>query len=299
MSQPVDDLTALALDHALGTRTVTPVPGLTIWRHDRPTQPIPALFEPKVYLLLQGTKRITIGDRTLHYAAGDYSVSSVGLPFAGEVTEASPARPYLGVELRLDARIVADLLLDMDEAKGGSAPTIAVHAAPLEVVEPIGRLLRLLASPHDISILAPLLERELVYRLLRGPMAGTLGQLVQSNSRFAQIRTAVEWICDHANEPVCVARLAASVGMSVTSFHRHFKAVTAHSPLAYQRSLRLLEARRRLASDAARVTGVALECGYASPSQFSREYKRMFGVPPVRDARRPQRFRPSRLEALP
>lgn len=288
MIELVDDLAVLAHEHSQGVRTVTTVPRLTIWQHNRPTPPVPALFEPKVYLLLQGTKRITIGDRTLHYVAGDYSVSSVGLPFTGQVTEASPAKPYLGVELRLEAKTVADLLLDMAEAKGGSAPAIAVHKAPAEVVAPIGRLLRLLASPVDIPIMAPLLERELIYRLLQGPMAGTLSQLVQSHTRFAQIRTAVEWICGHANEPMRVAQLAASVGMSVTSFHRHFKAVTAYSPLAYQRSIRLLDARRRLASDATRVTGVALDCGYASPSQFSREYKRMFGVSPVRKAQPPR-----------
>ena len=282
-SEAMADLTATAIKHATGLQTVTAIPRLTIWRHCQPTRPMPAMFEPKVYLLLQGTKRITIGDRTLDYAAGDYSVSSVGLPFTGQVTEASQAKPYLGVELCLDPAAISDLLFDMADAEDKAAPAITVAQAPSNVVKPLRRLLCLLDSPIDIPIMAPLIERELFYRLLRGPMAGTLRQIVQSRTRFAQIRTAVEWICGNANDPMCVKRLATSVGMSVTSFHRHFKAVTGHSPLAYQRSIRLLDARQRLASGAANVTTVAFATGYASPSQFSREYKRMFGMTPRQD----------------
>ena len=280
------DLARAAARHAAGAETPTAVPRMTIWHHSRPTGPIPAVFEPKVYLLLQGTKRLTIGERTLEYGAGDYSVSSLSLPFTGQVTQASEAAPYLGVELRLEPAAISELLLalaDADDDDG--APAIAVSPAPAEVVAPLGRLLALLDAPADIPILAPLLERELIYRLLRGPMAGTLRQVVQSRTRFAQVRTAVAWICAHAEDTMRVQRLAASVGMSVTSFHRHFRAVTGYSPLAYQRRIRLLAARHQLASDGARVTAVALEAGYASPSQFSREYKRMFGVAPTYDVR--------------
>ena len=200
------------------------------------------------------------------------------------MTAATVAEPYLGVELLLDPGVVSELLLNMLETKETAAATIAVPKATPAIVEPIDRLVRLLDAPGDIPIMAPLMERELIYRLSQGATAGTLRQFVQSHSRFAQIRTAVEWICRNANQPVDVKRLAASVGMSATSFHRHFRAVTAHSPLAYQRSIRLLDARRRLASRAAKVTTVAFATGYASASQFSREYKRMFGVSPVRDA---------------
>ena len=141
-----------------------------------------------------------------------------------------------------------------------------------------------MASPDDIPGLAPLFERELFYRLARGPAGGTLRKAVQGHTRFTQIRTAVDWICGHADEPMCVAELATSVGMSGTSFHRHFKAVTSFSPLAYQRHIRLLGARKRLVSGATSVTTVAFGSGYASTPQFSREYKRMFGVSPIRDA---------------
>ncbi len=154
------------------------------------------------------------------------------------------------------------------------------------MTEALDRLVRLLASPADIPVLTQQIERELYYRLLQGPMGCTLRQIVQKNTRFDQIRTAVTWICSNAHQPMSVQRLAASVGMSVTSFHRHFKAVTAYSPLAYQRHIRLLDAQRLIASGATNVTRAAFATGYASSSQFSREYKRMFGVPPIRNAYR-------------
>ena len=287
-TEATTNLARAAERHAAGVETPTPVPRMTIWRHARPTGPTPALFEPKVYLLLQGTKRLTVGERTLEYRAGDYSVSSLSLPFIGQVTQASEAAPYLGLELRLEPAAISELLLSLTEADDDGAPAIAVSPAPAEVMAPLGRLMALLDAPDDIPVMAPLLERELIYRLLRGPMAGTLRQMVQSRTRFAQVRKAVAWICAHAEEALRVERLAASVGMSVTSFHRHFRAVTGYSPLAYQRRIRLLAARHQLASDGVRVTAVALAAGYASPSQFSREYKRMFGVAPAYDARTSQ-----------
>ena len=284
-SEATADLAQAAARHAAGAETPTAVPKMTLWRHFRPTEPTPAVFEPKVYLLLQGAKRLTIGERTLEYGAGDYSVSSLSLPFTGQVTQASEEAPYLGVELQLEPAAISELLLALVAADDDDAPAIAVSRAPAEVVAPLGRLLALLDAPADIPVMAPLLERELIYRLLRGPMAGTLRQVVQSRTRFAQVRTAVAWICAHAEKTMRVDRLAASVGMSVTSFHRHFRAVTGYSPLAYQRRIRLLAARHQLASEGARVTAVALDAGYASPSQFSREYKRMFGVAPAYDVR--------------
>ena len=279
------ELARAAARHARGVETPTAVDRMTIWRHLGRTGPTPAVFEPKVYLLLQGAKRLTIGGRTLDYAAGDYSVSSLSLPFTGQVVRASPGEPYLGVELRPEPAAISGLLLAMEGDEARAAPAIAVSAAPADVVAPLGRLLALLDAPADIPVMAPLIERELIYRLLRGPMAGTLRQVVQSRTRFAQVRAAVAWICGHAEEPLRVERLASSVGMSVTSFHRHFRAVTGYSPLAYQRRIRLLSARHQLASDGVRVTAVALAAGYASPSQFSREYKRMFGAAPALDAR--------------
>ena len=273
-----------AAGHALGLRTPTAIPRLTIWCSFEPTAPAPAMFEPKFYVLLQGEKRLTVGGTSRLFKPGSFAVSTVNLPFTSQVTEASFDTPYVGVEIGLDAGIVASVLLDGPDLGRENAPAFAAEQVTDEVLEPVDRLLRLLASPHDIAALAPLFERELFYRLARGPVGGTLRKAVQSHTRFAQIRTAVDWICGHADEPMCVQDLATSVGMSVTSFHRHFKAVTAYSPLAYQKHIRLLDARERLVSGTTNVTTIAFASGYASAPQFSREYKRMFGVSPIQDA---------------
>lgn len=276
-------LIMIASRHGSASGAPTIMPRLAIRSADAPTSPRQALFEPKFYLLLQGAKRMTIGGKTFKCEPGTCAVASVGLPFTSEVTDASLDRPYLGVELKLDAGIVASLLLDMPDASERQSTTISIAQADESIVEPLDRLLRLLDAPADIPVLAPQFERELCYRLLQGSMGNTLCQISRHNTRFSQIRTAAEWICENANKPMCVTRLAASVGMSVTSFHRHFKAVTAHSPLSYQRHIRLIGARSRLASGTVNVTATAFATGYTSLSQFSREYKRTFGVPPIRD----------------
>ncbi len=282
--QALQILTRAAAVRTPGPNVETAVPRLSIWRSFEPTEPTPAMFAPKFYIALQGSKRLRIGGRTLDFVAGHYAISSVGLPFTGQVIEASPDRPYLAVKFRLDPSIVASLVLDLPDIYDQAAPPVAISCADSVVLEPLDRIVRLLNTPEDIPFLAAQFERELYYRLLLGPTAGTLRHIVQQNTRFHQIRTAVEWIGENAYETFSVEALAASVGMSVTSFHRHFKAVTAYSPLAYQRHIRLLEARRLVSSGETNVTTAAFTTGYASSSQFSREYKRMFGVSPIRDA---------------
>lgn len=262
----------------------TAIPNLTIWTAEAPTSQIPALFEPEFYLLLQGVKRMMIAGQTIECRAGTSAVASVGLPFTSQVIEASPERPYLGLELKLDASIVTSLLLDVPDCADRQSGAISIAQADESIVEPLDRLLRLLDSPSDINVLAPQFERELCYRLLQGPLGPRLSQIGRHSARFGQIKIAVQWICENADKPINVERLAASVAMSVTSFHRHFKAVTAHTPLAYQRHIRLLDAKRRLASGSSNVTATAYATGYASASQFSREYKRAFGVAPIRDS---------------
>jgi AraC-like DNA-binding protein len=277
-------LAAIAARHGSRSASPTALPRLVTRAVDAPTGPTPALFEPKFYVLLQGAKRMTIAGETFECEPGTCAVAAVGLPFTSEVTQASAERPYLGVELKLDAGIVAGLLLDVPDRTERECRSISIASIETSVTEPLKRLLQLLDAPTDLPVLAPQIERELYYRLLQGPMGGTLRQIGRGNTRFDQIRTAAEWISANADRSMQVEHLAASVGMSVTSFHRHFKAVTSYSPLAYQRHIRLLDARRRLASGASGVTQTAFATGYASAPQFSREYKRAFGVPPVRDA---------------
>jgi AraC-like DNA-binding protein len=281
-------LIAIAARHASPAGAPTQHPRLTIRCTGSPTPPNPALFEPKFYLLLQGAKRMTIAGNTFDCSAGSCAVASVGLPFVSEVVKASSTEPYLSVELKLDASILTNLRLDMREENSTEAQqgAITLSRAEVDIVEPIERLLKLLDSPSELPVLAAQYERELYFRLLSGPLGGRLRQIGANNSRFSQIKMAAEWIGQNASSPMSVEWLASHVGMSVTSFHRHFKAVTASSPLAYQRQLRLLEARRRLSSGEANVTEAAFASGYVSASQFSREYKSAFGVPPSRDATR-------------
>ncbi len=280
---------ALAAEHASSPPAQSAVPGLMIRCSAEPTPPIPALFEPVFYIVLQGSKRLTFAGRTHDFGAGTCAVASVGLPFVSQVIEASPSKPYVGAELRLDPGVVADLLITLPEASERVAPSFAAAPADPMVLEPFGRMLRLLATPADAAVLAGPFARELCYRLLQGPLGDTLRQVGRRGSRFAQIRAAADWIGANADKSLNVKRLAADVGMSPTSLHRHFKAITGYSPLAYQRYLRLLEARRILHTGDAPVTTTAFTVGYASPSQFSREYKRMFGEPPVKDIRRQDR----------
>ena len=288
----VSEQAALAAEHATSSPVPSAVPGLVIRCSTAPTALSPALFEPVFYVVLQGAKRLTFAGQTHDFATGTCAVATVGLPFVSQVIEAAPNRPYVGVELRLDPGVIADLLLTLPDAPTRDAPSFAAAPADAMVLEPFGRLLRLLATPTDAPALAGPFKRELCYRLLQGPLADTLRQVGRRGSRFAQVRAAADWIGGHADRPLSVRRLAAEVGMSATSLHRHFKAVTGYSPLAYQRYLRLLEARRLLLAGAVPVTTTAFTVGYASPSQFSREYKRMFGEPPVRDVklREPRRL---------
>ena len=276
------ELAAIAEKHADTPSARSAVAGLTIRRSREPTPPIPALFEPVFYVVMQGAKRLTFAGRTQDFPTGTCAVAAVGLPFVSQVIQASPSRPYVGAQLMLDPGVIADLRLGLPDAVR-DAPSFASAPADASVLEPFGRLLRLLATPRDAAVLAGTFERELCYRLLQGPLGDTVRQIGRRGSRFAQVRAAAEWIGANADKPLGVGRLAADVGMSATSLHRHFKAVTGYSPLAYQRYLRLLEARRLLLAGVASVTTTAFTVGYASPSQFSREYKRMFGEPPARD----------------
>jgi AraC-like DNA-binding protein len=278
-------LVRLAARHASATETPTAIAGLTIWHSTARTAPTPAMYDPKVYLLLQGAKRLSVGGKRFDFRAGGYAISSVGVPFTGEVIEASEARPYLALGLALNVGLVTELLLTMETAveEAQATPALAFSQLNEAIIEPAYRLLRLLDTPADIAMLAPLAERELYYRLLQGSMGHTLRQAVRHHPRFAQIRSAVAWISDNAHRAMSVSHVAREVGMSLTSFHRHFKLVTGLSPLAFQRQVRLLHARQLLGVASTSVAAVAYQVGYASAAQFSREYSNLFGTPPVRD----------------
>ena len=283
MHEQLAQLRALAARHFTGPTGETAMKRLGIYISHGPTPPISGLFEPKICLVLQGAKQIMIGDRVLRYDPASYFIASLELPVTGCIVEASRARPYMGLSLDLDREMLAGLISEVPDRGGAQTIGFAVSAVTPQLLDPWLRLLGLLDTPADMPVLAPLLEREILYRLLRGPQGGLLRQAARADSRLSQVRQAIGWIRDHYDKPIRVEALCDLAGMSAASFHRHFKAATAMSPLQYQKSLRLQQARRLLVSSAeASRAGYAV--GYESASQFSREYTRMFGLPPARDS---------------
>ena len=264
----------------------TPVPRLTLWTSTSVTPPTAAVFEPMFCVVARGAKVLTMGANRFEMSAGDCAASSFGLPYSHQLIGATPYAPYVGISLHLDVDRLTRVVLDMP--KHQERWTCAVAAGDLGGVvgEAFTQLVGLVNAPDDIGVLAPLYESELYYRLLQSAMGGTLRQIVERNDRVRQIKAAADWLGAHNDEPVIIQELAASAGMSVTSFHRHFKAVTGYSPLAFQRQMRLLEARKLLVAGSTNVARVAFEVGYQSPAQFSREYKNMFGNSPLIDLQR-------------
>jgi AraC-like DNA-binding protein len=261
----------------------TPVPRFKVWTSTRDTLPTPAVFEPMFYAVLRGTKVLTMGANRFELLAGACAASSFGVPYIHQLTGATPDLPYIGVSLHLEVGMLKRVMLDMPKSEERWTCAVAAGDLNSPVGEALARLVGLLGTPGDVGMLAPHYEIELYYRLLQSPMGDTLRQIGQRNDRFQQLKTAADWLAVNHSEPVNIPDLAASVGMSVTSFHRHFKAVTGFSPLAFQRHIRLLEARKLLKAGDVNVSRVAYEVGYISPSQFSREYKSMFGSSPVAD----------------
>ncbi|TPM37003.1 AraC family transcriptional regulator [Mesorhizobium sp. B2-3-4] len=284
MSEVLQELIAIAGRHAHGRRTKTAIPRVTIGRSEVATSPLPELCQPTVLFVLQGTKSVLIGDRTLAYSAGSCFVYAVETPATSQLIQASPAHPYLAIAFALDIEVIATFLIDHKPMIGGD--DFATYPADDDLLDAWRRMLRLLDRPAEIPVLGPMLEREIVFRLLQGPQGAKLRQLARADGRLSQIRRTTAWIRAHYDEPIDVRELAALAHMSSAAFHRHFKAATAMSPLQYQKQVRLLEARHLMLAQPGNAARVAFSVGYESASQFSREYARQFGLPPARDAAR-------------
>jgi AraC-like DNA-binding protein len=283
----LDELRDLLARHARPDQS-TAIDDVLISKVDRSSPPAPAMSGTLLALIAQGAKRIAVGQRVYEYHAGQYLIASVDLPITGHFTQASPDRPALGLGLILRPATVAELLLqaapaDLPPAGGGAPSGIAVSTAPEDLVDAAVRLLRLLDQPRDRTVLAPLVKREILWRLITGEQGVTVRQLGLADSSLAHIARAVGWIREHYNQPFRVEDLAKLSGMSVSAFYRNFHAVTALSPIQFQKQIRLQEARLLLATHRGDVTGVSRSVGYDSPSQFSREYRRQFGTPPSQD----------------
>jgi AraC-like DNA-binding protein len=285
----LDTLRQLIGRHAHNTHGPSPVDGLMVTATDAPTVPLPALAEPSLGLVVQGGKRTVSGDRVFDYAAGEFLVSQLDLPVIGQVTAASGGRPFLGIGIRLQPAEIAAMLLEAGDAVGGGpavAPGIAVASADEPLLDALAHLAGLLDAPQDVPVLAPLYRREVLWRLLTGPQGAVVRQIGLADGNLAPITRAVQWIRDHHDDSIRIERLAALAGMSESTFHRHFRAVTHMTPIQYQKAVRLQQARLALVSGGRDVAEVAHAVGYDSASQFSREYRRMFGAPPGQDAQR-------------
>ena len=270
-------------------RHETAIPELKLYRFSHPTEPAPVLQEAAVYVVVQGRKEVTVGDERYVYDRSRYLAVSLDLPAVAHVVEASPEEPYLCMTLTVDPRELAALIVETGrQTPRDDHDGRALYVSPLQapLLDAFLRLVRLLDAPQDVSVLAPLILRELHYRLLQSEQFGRLAQIAIGDGRLRRISGAIAWIKEHFAEPFQIEALAKRVHMSPSALHSHFKAVAAMSPIQYQKRLRLQEARRLLLSGAASAEAVAYEVGYASASQFNREYARLFGLPPRRDAER-------------
>ena len=271
----------------------TAIDGVLVSRADAADPPSSSSSGTVLALIAQGAKRIALGDRIYDYRAGQYLVASIDLPITGHYTEASRAVPALGFGLTLRPATIAALLLETAAAepragvRGAPVPSgLAVSDAPAELVDAAVRMLRLLEQPRDRPVLAPMIEREILWRLITGPQGAAVRQIGLADSSLTRISRAVRWIRDHHAEAFRVDELARLSGMSVSAFHRTFQAVTAMSPIQFQKRIRLQQARLLLVTRPEDVAGAGYAVGYDSPSQFSREYRRLFGTPPGLDAAR-------------
>ncbi|WP_314178432.1 AraC family transcriptional regulator [Streptomyces winkii] len=287
----LDELRTLLMRHARPDWT-TAIDGVLVSKTERPDPPAPSMSGTVLAVIAQGAKTLALGERVFEYGAGQYLVASVDLPVTGHFTEASPERPALGFGLMLEPSAVAELLLQTGAGgaprSGGGAPSgIAVSDAPAELLDAVIRMLRLLdEEPRDRAVLAPLVKREILWRLITGEQGTIVRQLGLADSSLSHVARAVHWIREHYAQPFRVEDVARLSGMSVSAFYRNFQAVTAMSPIQFQKQIRLQEARLLLATRPHDVTGVGQSVGYDSPSQFSREYRRQFGAPPSQDAAR-------------
>jgi AraC-like DNA-binding protein len=265
----------------------TPIAGLLLSRVET-QEPDYSLTDPLLVVMAQGGKRLLLGEEVFEYRAGQLLVVTTGLPVTGHFLDASPQAPALGMGLVLRPAAIAELLLETPARRspGHAGPAIATGDAGPEVLDAVARLLRLLDHPADARVLAPLVEREILWRLLTGPHGAIVRQIGLADSNLSNVSRAIRWIRDNYAEPMRIEDLARMAGMSAAAFHRHFRAVTTMSPLQFQKRIRLQEARSLLLGRPDDVAGVGHLVGYDSPSQFNREYRRLFGAPPGQDSAR-------------
>ncbi|MGC4031171.1 MAG: AraC family transcriptional regulator [Tepidisphaeraceae bacterium] len=270
-------------------------PGLFFNRASSTTQPVHAVLEPAFCVIAQGSKSILLGEETFRYDSAHYLITTMGLPAVGKVVEASPQRPYLSLRLNLDPSLVTSVMVESGaiEPKGDGNGVRGVDVSPLDatLIDATVRLVRLAESPSEYRVLAPLVIREIVYRLLTGAQGSRLRHLATLGGHDHRMVRAVRRLTEEFARPLRIEDVAGELGMSVSGFHAHFKAVTAMSPLQFQKQLRLQEARRLMLTERLDAGEAGYRVGYEDQSHFSREYKKHFGEPPMRDVERLREIR--------
>jgi AraC-like DNA-binding protein len=270
----------------------TDIPALSLYRRSKPSDPVHCMYGLGITAAAQSRKRLMVGDETIEYGAGQALLTTVDLPVVSHIFEASMAEPYLGLLLRLDPKLIAQLAADMHfplASKEDSRRAVSCHAMDVGLHDAVCRLVALLHEPEALRTqLAPLIQREICVRLLLGAHGAKLRHIVAIGSPAQQIARTVNWIKQNFHQPIDIKALAAQAHMSPSTFRVHFGAVCGISPLQYIKQIRLQEARQMLWTQQLDAADVAHRVGYESASQFTREYKRLFGEPPLRDAKRLQ-----------
>jgi len=264
----------------------TPIPGVRMMRAYAPTGPMRSIYKPLVCLVLQGAKNLAVGNEVHEFTAGQSLILGVDRPVVGRITRASRREPYLALAVELDMGVVRDINAQVDvfgHAPATASSTLFIDDTDAAALDCAKRLMRLLDRPDAIPVLRPSIVNEMHYWLLAGRHGAAIRQMALVDSYAERIARAVAIIRTEYNRPIQIERLASAAGMSTSSFHRHFKAVTSLSPVQFQKQLRLIEARRLMLSERFSASRSAFEVGYESVSQFTREYARMFGAPPRRD----------------
>ncbi|MDR1349535.1 MAG: AraC family transcriptional regulator [Zoogloeaceae bacterium] len=260
--------------------------GLTFAKVRAPTPPASYLYDPCISMIIRGRKRVQLGGTTYVYDESRFLLTAVNLPTVTEVLEASPEKPYLSLLMRLDLQAARQMIADVDTheadmSAGGTA--MATGPASIELFDAIKRLVDLLAKPRDLAYLGALIQREILYRILTSPAGARFRETVLLGTQSQRTAKAIAWLRENYMQPFRIRNLAEMAGMGISTLHHHFRAMTSMSPLRYQKHLRLHEARRILLGENVDALTAAVRVGYESASQFNREYRRMFGAPPIRD----------------
>ncbi|MGD9970120.1 MAG: AraC family transcriptional regulator [Sulfuricurvum sp.] len=270
----------------------TPIPYLRLFRADSISQPLHTVYEPSLFIILQGSKSVLVGNQTYVYDRNSYLISSVRLPVSGQILDASPEKPFLSLQIVFDPLHICSMVEKVTLPKQTPNPntTLAIASQTMdeELSEVIIRLGKLLQKPYEIDVLAPLYQQEILYRLLQSENLNSLRQFAVPESNAARLSKIIPKLHNDLSEPLSIRQLADEAKMSVASFHKHFKSLTAMSPMQYRKSSRLQEAKRLMLLEGMEASEAAFQVGYESPSQFSREYARYFGLPPSKDIKQRQ-----------